>query len=123
MSEQYFRVRLTASAKDDLRRLGKRYGRKTYETVRDLIQDLEFEPGQKGEPLRGALRGFYSRHYSRFRIIYRIDGTEFVVLVVGAGYHESGSRNDIYKAIEKMLGSGKLQIRRESEADPSGEGD
>ena len=113
MSSESFRVRLTAGAKDNLRRIGKRYGKRTYETIRDLIQDLEFEPEKKGEPLQGVLRGLYSRHYSRFRIIYRMDKGEFVVLVVAAGYHETDSRSDIYKLIERGIQSGTLVIREE----------
>lgn len=120
MASQFFRVRLTASAKDDLRRIGKRYGKKSYETIRDLICDLEFDPDRKGEPLQGRLSGFYSRHYSRFRIIYKIDKGEPVVVVVGTGYHEAGSRTDIYKLIERLVDSGTLIIQEkgsESTAD------
>ena len=72
MSSEYFRLKLTDSATNDLRKIGKRYGKKTYETLRDLVGDLEFEPEKKGEPLRGRLSALFSRHYSRFRIIYHI---------------------------------------------------
>ncbi len=113
MSSGSYRVRIADSAKRDLRQIGKKYGRNTYETIRDLILDLEFDPGQKGELLGGRLRGLHSRHYSRFRIIYRIEGKEFVVIVVGAGYHESESRWDIYRSLERLIESGKLIIQDE----------
>ena len=114
MSIDYFRIRLAYRAIDDLRQIGKRYGKKTYETIRDLIRDLEFEPDKKGEPLQRNLTGLYSRHYSRFRIIYRIDAKEFVVLVVGCGYHTNESRNDIYSLIERAIQSGTLVIQDSS---------
>ena len=113
MSGEYYRVRIVNSAKKDLRQIGKKYGRNTYETIRDLILDLEFNPEQKGEPLHARLHGLHSRHYSRFRIIYRIDGKNLVVIVVGAGFHESDSRSDIYRSIERLIESGDLIIRDE----------
>ena len=119
MPGESFRLRLTASAKEDLRRIGKRYGKKTYETIRDLIRDLEFDPEKKGEPLHGSLRGLYSRHYSRFRIIYHIEREDLVVLVVGTGYHESDSRADIYKVIERAIEAGTLVIQDELSGDSS----
>ena len=113
MSGEHRRVRLAASAKADLKHIGKKYGKRTYETIRDLIKDLAFDPEKKGEPLRGLLHGLYSCHYSRFRIIYRIERGEFVVVVIGAGFHEADSRADIYQVIKEMLKSGALVIQDE----------
>ncbi len=110
MSE-YFRVELTPTAHDMLRDIGKRYGKKTYEVLRDLILDLEFDPAVKGQALRHPLHGLYSLHYSRFRVIYSIDGNNAVVLVVGAGYHRSGARDDVYQLLKRMVQNGNLVIR------------
>lgn len=122
MPREHFRVKLTNRAIDDLRRIGKRYGKKTYETVRDLILDLEFEPKKKGEPLKGKLAGLYSRHYSRFRIIYHIRSGAFIVLVVGCGFHENESRKDIYKLLERAIESGRLVIQDSSGSSQGGSG-
>lgn len=111
MSTGDYRVKIAVSAKDDLRRIAKKYGKKTYETIRDLIRDLAIDPVQKGEPLRGKLAGLLSRHYSRFRIIYRVDGREFTVIVIAAGWHESDSRTDIYRVIERLVERGEITIR------------
>lgn len=113
MSSDYFRVRITENAKDDLRRIGKRYGKTTYQVLRDLITDLAFEPEKKGEPLCGALHGLFSKHYSRFRVIYHIDKREFVVLVIGCGFHQSGNRADVYAVIERLLESGVFNLNDE----------
>ena len=120
MPSEYFRVQVTSGAKDDLRRIGKRYGKKAYETVRDLICDLDFEPEKKGEPLQGSLRGLYSRHYSRFRIIYSIERGELVVLVIGAGHHTTGARRDIYKLIEQAIKKRALVMQDELSSGATG---
>lgn len=121
MANEYHRVRLTEQAKDDLRRIKKKYGKKTYEVLRDLILDLEFEPEKKGEPLAGQLAGLYSRHYSRFRIIYQIDREQFLVIVVGGGWHEADSRNDIYVMLERAIKRGSIVIQSEPSEDATEE--
>ena len=108
MESECFRVRMTDEAINMLRHIRKRYGNKTYEVLRDLILGLEVTPEQKGEPLRGVLKGLFSLHYSRFRVIYRIRQDRLVVLVLGAGFHESGSRRDIYRVIEGIVKRGLL---------------
>ncbi len=117
MSGDRFRVRIGESATDDLRRIGKKFGKKTYEIIRDLILDLAFEPKKKGEPLRGKLRGLHSLHYSRFRIIYRVQNDALMVLVVAAGWHESDSRKDVYALIEKALEAGMIDLPDSKNAD------
>ena len=112
MSNQLYRVRIAESAKDDLRRIGRKHGKKTYEIIRELIKGLEFDADKKGEPLQGSLRSLYSLHYSRFRIIYQVDGDVFTVVVVAVGWHESGSRSDVYKLIERAIEDGRLVIRK-----------
>ena len=121
MANEHHRVRLTEQAKDDLRRIKKKYGKKTYEVLRDLILDLEFEPEKKGEPLAGQLSGLYSRHHSRFRIIYQIDREQFLVIVVGGGWHETNSRNDIYFLLERAIKRGSIIIQSEPSKDATEE--
>lgn len=106
----YYRVKLTDEATDMLRAIGRKYGKKTYEILRDLIRDLEFEPKKKGSALCGKLAGFWSLHYSRFRVIYKIDDGRIRVLVVGAGFHETGSRRDIYRILERLADTGMIEI-------------
>ena len=109
MGQERYRVFLSESAKQMLRKIGEKYGKKVYEILRDLIFALEVEPEKKGQPLGGGLRGLYSLHYSRYRVIYKIQRDECVVLIVGAGWHESGSRADIYQVIERMIESGEIR--------------
>lgn len=115
MTSESFRVRIADQATDMLRQIGKKYGAKTYGILRDLIRELEISPEQRGEPLRGQLKGLWSLHHSRFRVIYYIDHGECVVVVVAAGYHESGSRRDIYKVIKRLVQSGQIDIKDRQE--------
>ena len=98
-------VKLTYEAKRMLRKISKKYGKHTYEMLRDLINRLESNPEKQGQPLCGILNGYYSLHYSRFRIIYRIHKDKLEVIVIGAGFHESKSRKDIYTLIERLIES------------------
>src|SRR5687767_14369565 len=108
MALERHRVVISESAKQMLRSIGKKYGKRVYETLRDLILALEFEPEKKGQPLRGKLHGLYSLHYSRYRVVYKIENDHPVVLVIGAGWHESGSRADIYQVIERLIQAGEV---------------
>jgi hypothetical protein len=49
------------------------------------------------------LPGGCSRHYSRFRAIYRIAEQEIIVLVISTGCHAQGIHADIYRLIERAL--------------------
>ncbi len=108
MPPERYRVLISESAKQILREIVKKYGNKVYGILRDLILALEVEPEKKGQPLGGKLHGFFSLHYSRYRVIYKINGEEAIVLVVGAGWHESGLRAEIYQVVERLLQAGKL---------------
>ena len=107
--DEPFRVLLTDQAVRMLRRVGKKYGAKTYGILRDLIKGLAHEPDKQGEPLRGRLSGLFSLHYSRFRVIYQIRERTCEVLVVAVGHHASGSRKDIYELLERIVEQGGLQ--------------
>lgn len=107
-----YRVELTNEATESLRQVGKKYGKKSYEVLRKLIEELSSEPDKKGEALRGWLKGLHSLHYSRFRVIYKIKSDDEVVIVVTSGYHASGTRNDIYALLERMIKNGAIDISK-----------
>lgn len=112
---QIYVVRITKTAQEMLRRLGKKYGRKTYASLRSLILNLESEPDKKGEALKPPLAGLHSLHYSRFRVIYRINRGVAEVITVAVGHHESGSRDDIYEIVQRLVRSGIIDIGKLSE--------
>lgn len=107
---EFFRIVFTTTAKEMLRTIGRRYGKKAYQVLRDKIRELEFDPDKRGAPLTRELKGLYSLHYGRYRVIYKIERSEAIVLVIAAGYHYSGVRNDIYEVVQRLVESGAIVI-------------
>ena len=117
MSEQpqVYTVRITDTADRMLLKIRKKYGKKTYTSLRVLILDLESEPDKKGEALKPPLAGLHSLHYSRFRVIFRINQGVAEVITVAVGHHETGSRDDIYEVVQRLVRSGIIDIERLSD--------
>ena len=53
---------------------------------------LAVDPHSVGKPLRGPLEGLHSARRGQFRVIYRIDDVEVVVLVITIDH-----RRDVYR--------------------------
>ena len=76
-------VRFHPEVESDLRQLGSAEARRVLKVIRERI--AEGEPDKIGKPLRGALAGFRRIRTGDVRIVYRINGTEIIlVLCVGA---------------------------------------
>ncbi|MDU9393123.1 type II toxin-antitoxin system RelE/ParE family toxin [Pseudomonas sp. zfem002] len=76
-------VRFHPDVEQDLKHLGTTEARRILKVIRERI--AEGEPDKIGKPLRGALAGYRRVRTGDVRIVYRIDGTEIVlVLCVGA---------------------------------------
>ena len=78
--------------------------------IRTRIRGLVTDPEKQGKPLLGPLRGFRSVrvYHERYRILYRVDRTEVVVMVVALGIRKERDRQDIYTLAQKLLRSGLL---------------
>ena len=74
------------------------------------LGQLVTDPEKQGKPLLGPLQGFRSvrAFHQRYRILYRVDRTEVVVMVVALGIRKEGDRQDIYTLAQKILRSGLL---------------
>jgi toxin YoeB len=65
----------------------------TLEKINDLIKEIKRDPfkgGGKPEPLRGNLRGYWSRRITReHRLVYRVEGKgeERTLRIVQARFH------------------------------------
>ena len=103
-----YEVFITGTAAAHLRRIGKKRGRGALEQLHALIGDLTEDPESKTQALRGALSGFRSLHGGRFHVIIRISGRAVRVYVVAVGWHESGSRDDVYAALERAVRRGGI---------------
>ncbi|HEF4760764.1 TPA: type II toxin-antitoxin system RelE/ParE family toxin [Pseudomonas putida] len=76
-------VRFHPEVDQDLKLLGTAESRRVLKVIRERI--AEGEPDKIGKPLRGALAGCRRVRTGDVRIVYRINGTEIVlVLCVGA---------------------------------------
>ncbi|WP_109514191.1 type II toxin-antitoxin system RelE family toxin [Pseudomonas ovata] len=76
-------VRFHPEVEQDLKQLGTAEARRILKVIRERI--AEGEPDKIGKPLRGVLTGYLRIRTGDVRIVYRINGTEIVlVLCVGA---------------------------------------
>ena len=65
--------------------------------VRKAVGSLTEEP-ERGKPLSHELAGLRSLRTSDYRIIYRVKGSELVILVVTIGH-----RREVYKRLGRLL--------------------
>jgi len=80
------------------------------DAIRTRIRGLVTDPEKQGKPLLRSLRGFQSvrAYHDRYRILYRVNRGEVVVMVVAVGIRKEGDRKDIYTLAQKLLRSGLL---------------
>lgn len=79
--------------------------RRIQQKIRDRVNALQENPEKQGKPLLGELLGCRSVRAvgQRYRIIYRVKGSEVVVLVVALGIRKEGDKKDIYTLAKKLL--------------------
>ena len=103
-----FIVKITPRAKRMLKGIARKHGRAQYNQLDSAILDLSENPEGKTTGLRGSLASFRSLHSGRFRIVVKIVDTSITVHVVGAGWHEFESRDDIYAVMTRLVESGAV---------------
>src|SRR4051812_10039739 len=99
-----FQVLLTDNARQNLVKL-KKYGKRTLTQLHEVLAELAVDPYAITQELQAPLQGYRSLHSGRFRAVVKIVDKEVRVYVVGIGWHESGSRDDIYQQIRRALAS------------------
>ena len=79
--------------------------RREQEKLRDRIDQLRIEPEKQGKALVDNLSGFRSIRAvgQRYRIVYKVEQDQVVVVVVGLGRRKEGDKKDIYVILEKLL--------------------
>jgi mRNA interferase RelE/StbE len=97
-----WQIALTPTAKRMLEAITDRRVRRT---VRACIDGPAHDPDQQGMPLLADLAGYRSLRAvgQRYRIIYRIDRGQIVVVVVAVGLLRAGDRRGIYALARKLL--------------------
>ena len=78
--------------------------------ISQRVDQLGRSPERQGKPLVGELAGFRSIRAvgRRFRIVYRVERREVVVLIVAVGRRRGGDKSDIYELARKLLRQGLL---------------
>lgn len=83
--------------------------------VRQLLYtragQLSHSPEQQGKPLLGELAGFRSLRAAgqKYRIIYRVERQEVIVVIVAVGRRKHGDARDVYALARKLLRQGLLR--------------
>ena len=79
--------------------------RRVREQIRDRINDLAHDPERQGKPLREELAGLRSLRAvgQRYRIIYRVERSKVLVVVVTVGLRKEGDRADVYRLAQKLI--------------------
>jgi mRNA interferase RelE/StbE len=84
--------------------------RRIREKLLERMTALAADPELQGKPLGDDLAGYRSIRAvgQRYRIIYRVERSTVVVMVVAAGIRKEGSREDIYRVAAKLIRLGLL---------------
>lgn len=79
------------------------------------IEKLKHDPDKQGKALSEDLIGYRSIRAvgQRYRIIYRIEQDQILVVVVGIGRRKEGDKRDIYAVTKRLL----ADLRQEPESD------
>jgi mRNA interferase RelE/StbE len=73
--------------------------------IGDVIDRLRQEPEKQGKALLGELTGYRSIRAvgQRYRIIYKVEKSRVIVIVVAVGLRKEGAKKDIYTLARKLL--------------------
>ena len=97
-----YEIRLTPQA---LEMLADIKDKRHQKILSERINKLKTDPLLQGKALVDNLRGYRSLRAvgQRYRIIYKVELDQIIVLVVGVGLRKEGDKNDIYTLIERFL--------------------
>ena len=97
-----YRIVVTPTA---LRLLGTISDRRIREQISQRIDGLAHDPEKQGKPLGGELATFRSLRAvgQRYRILYRVDRAQVLVMIFAVGLRKEGDRNDIYQLTKRLL--------------------
>jgi len=97
-----WRVLITPAALEMLKGITDRRIRRQ---VAQAVSGLSEDPEKKGKPLMGEMAGYRSLRTAgqRYRVIYKIEEKEVIVIVVAVGRRKEGDRKDIYSLARKLF--------------------
>jgi mRNA interferase RelE/StbE len=79
--------------------------RREQSVVLARLEKLKYEPDKQGKALSEELLGYRSVRAvgQRYRIIYRIEQEQVVVVVVGIGRRKEGDKRDVYANTQQIV--------------------
>lgn len=85
--------------------------RRVSDLIQKRIDQLSLDPDKQGKELRAELRGYRCVRAAgqRYRILYRVEATTVIVLVVAVGIRKEGDKKDIYALAQKMIRLGLIE--------------
>jgi mRNA interferase RelE/StbE len=97
-----YEIQITTSALEMLTAIK---DQREQEKLRDRIEQLKVEPEKQGKALVDSLAGLRSIRAvgQRYRIIYKIEETQVLVIIVGVGRRKDGDKKDIYTVLQKLM--------------------
>ena len=89
--------------------------RREQKSLLTRIEKLKHDPDKQGKALSEELIGYRSVRAvgQRYRIIYRIEQDQVLVIVVGIGRRKEGDKRDVYAITKRLL----ADLMQESESD------
>ena len=84
--------------------------RRLQASIAKAVDSLSGEPEKKGKPLQKDLAGYRSVRVAgqRYRVVYRIEADQVVVIVVYLGIRKEGDKKDVYTVVKKLIKAGLL---------------
>ena len=100
-------VRITVPA---LKQLAAIKDMRIKESISRRINALEYDPDKQGKPMTDDLAGYRSIRAvgQRYRILYRVEAEQVIVVIVALGVRKEGSKTDVYALAKKLARLGLL---------------
>ena len=85
------------------------------ESISRRINALEIDPERQGKPLSDELTGYRSIRAlgQRYRILYKLEAEQVIVVVVALGMRKQGDKKDVYELAKKLARLGLLDLDSE----------
>lgn len=85
------------------------------ESIGRRINALENDPERQGKPLAEELTGYRSIRAvgQRYRILYKLEAQQVIVVVVALGIRKDGDKKDVYELAKKLARLGLLDLDTE----------
>ena len=89
--------------------------RRIQEGLKTSLRRLEYEPEKQGKPLSDELAGYRSIRAvgQRYRILYKLEAEQVIVVVVALGIRKAADKKDVYELAKKLAKLGLLDLASE----------